>query len=213
VKRLNNDWIVMGALVISGGMFGLMQKVPASSPKGASHPIVQGAPANAGDPVIRPTTSPSPLSSSAALPSGKADPLEGTPLTVKEARELALQFRKALRTEMRAERHRLETEFREFRQAQSAKEKEWAEKERKERRKFFDENRKGADRRKYIGEHLERKQKFEKEIADRRTQRRQEMEAQLASLKKRQAENLKKFDEEIKKKVRPSKDLWPKSGA
>lgn len=203
----------MGALVISGGMFGLMQKVPASSAKVGPHPIVRGSPVSAGAPMTQPSTTPSPPSSPSAMDSGKPETLEGTPLTPIEARELGIQYRKALRIELRAERQRVEGEFREFRQAQSAREKEWAEKERKDRRKFFNENRKGADRRKYIGDHLERKQKFEKEISELRTQRRQEMETQLASLKRRQAENLKKFEEAIKKKVRPSKDLWPKQGS
>lgn len=206
VAGLNIDWIKMRAAIgilamVLCGM-GVTQTKSEPKAKGAQNskaqPGGQSEPASA-------ASSATPKPTLTDLPAPPPPPLSAS-----VARSLLVQFRRAQQNEISATRHHLQFELKELKQAQSAKEKEWAEKERKERRKFFEENKKGPERRKYIGEHLERRKKFERELSDARKTKKADIDARLDELKKNQAENLKKFEEAINRKERPDTALWPK---
>ena len=125
--------------------------------------------------------------SSSGAPVAQVSELEK--IDKKEAKKLRREFQKKLRLEREAY---ILSERQAWKQSELGRQssyKEWIEKEKQERRKFFEDNPKGSDRRHYVKEMMKRRDDFLK------TQR-QESQAQKQSLKDKR----KVFESEQKKR-------------
>ena len=151
---------------------------------------------------------------SVAVPSAipSAPPIALPPLTDKEVKDLHREFDKAQATQMKALDHRQKVELKELDGAQKAAFNEWNDKEKKARRQFFKDHEKGPERRDYIKEFQNRRDKlFADQKAD-REKRKQEQTDQRKSVLEEQQKNLKAFEESLAKKERPDTALWPRPG-
>jgi hypothetical protein len=150
----------------------------------------------------------SPTPNPSVSPSAEPSP-DNRPLTHAEKALLLREFKNAQRSAVRAFDHRQRMEFKELDASQKSRLKEWTQGERVARRKFFDENRKGAERRKYMQDYLAREKALRQVLHDERETRKRENDVRLKAVKEDHALKLKEFDALIKQGIRPSESLWP----
>jgi len=157
--------------------------------------------------VTSPKASPSPNPSPSPVPSPSP-----TKLSVLEGRRLLDEFRKAQRTELLAVEHRQKFELKELRASQKARLKEWELREREARHQFFREHSKGAERREYIQDFLNRRKVLVQGMKEELEQRHREHEAKIKELKEGQLTRIKEANAAIAEGTRPSSQLWPQAG-
>ncbi len=148
----------------------------------------------------------------AATPAGTPSPSPSptsTPLTPAAIKLLGKEFARAQENELKAMDHQNKSAVRELKASQSARQKEWQHREQEARHKFFAEHPKGAERRDYVHDFVERRKVFLQMLADEASQRAHEQEVRYQSLKEDQAARLKEFQEAIKKGEKPQEKLWP----
>ncbi len=185
--------IVLG-LIVFGGVAWASQDVPAPAAAGASVGVPSVAPSE-----VVPSS----------LPDGLATPVQITPA---EGKKLLHEFTRAQSSELRALEHRQKLEMRELKASQSARQKEWENKERDARHKYFEEHRRGPERRAYIKDFMERRKGLLQAMSEEKTQRAHAQEVRVKSLKEDQSARLKEFQAAIKRGERPPEKLWPSPG-
>lgn len=132
-------------------------------------------------------------------------------LTSRESRGLFRNFKKAQSNELKALRHRQREEMKQLRASQKARLKEWQEREKGERRKFFEANTKGPERREYVAAMRSRRDALLNLQKDERKQREQEYDARFKAAQEDQRNKRKEFEEYLRKGERPSNELWPQN--
>ena len=130
-------------------------------------------------------------------------------ITPAKAKIMQQEFEKAQYSELKALEHRLRLELQEYKTAQNAQRKQLDEKEKQSRHQFFKDNPKGADRREYVKQFLERRKGYIASQQEDVKKRQGEHELRVAEFKKQQKEKLDQFSAELKKGERPPDTLWP----
>jgi hypothetical protein len=157
----------------------------------------------------------SPTPAATPVPTASVAPVEApavAKLTAADAKSLLKEFQRAQSSELKALSHRQKLELRELKAAQKARQKEWERREKEARHKFFAQNHKGPDRRAYIKDFIARRESFIKMISDERSQRSNEQDVRIRSLRQDQGARLREFKEALQKGERPADRLWPGSG-
>lgn len=132
-------------------------------------------------------------------------------LAVGETSHLVLsKFQKAQRTELRNLDKKDKLEMKNLKSSQKLRLKKWEGDEKKARYEYFEAHVKGPDRRSYIQDFLQRREKLLQEMKEERSKLIRSQEVRRNELKMEQAENFEKFQKSLDSGETPSADLWPK---
>lgn len=155
---------------------------------------------------------PSPKASGSVIPRVPSPSPSPTPLTDRDVKDMRKEFAKAQKSQIKALEHRHQTEIKELEASHKARLNEWREKEKIARREYFKGHTKGAERRAYIKDYVERQQMFMNGMREERDRRKAEQQARRGSLVEQQTDSRKRFDEVLEKRERPPQSLWPQPG-
>ena len=196
--RLNLKWVGLG--LVAMGFWGVMHSSIA-----AGGPSVKSSSSEIpGGPTGAPVPGPSPTACDCKCPG--VDPKY---ITALEGAKLLQEFQKAQMTEVKAIEHRNRVELQEFRILQKGRLKDWEKEHTEERRKFFRDHSKGADKRQFVQDVMSKRDAFVQVQKTEYDVRTRELEGKVANLKKDQETKLKEFRDSIDKNERPSTKLWP----
>lgn len=120
------------------------------------------------------------------------------------------KFQKAQRAELRNLDKKDKLEQKSLKTTQKARLRKWEEDEKKARYEYFETHVKGPDRRSYIQEFLQRREKLLQEMKEEKAKLTQTQEVRRKQLKMEQAENFEKFQKSIDSGETPSQELWPR---
>jgi hypothetical protein len=138
----------------------------------------------------------------------------GTPIPLtKLNKDLVKEFTLAQQSELKALEHRNRFEIKELKSIQDGKLRAWEKKEKELRYAFFNDHPKGADRRAYVKDFLERRDAMRKGFAEERAQKMKELEARVLALKNEHSQKLEKFKTHISEGQIPDSKLWPQAGS
>lgn len=146
-------------------------------------------------------------------PLGGTAPASNTPaveaISPADGKRALGEFLHAQTSELKALSHRQSMEVKELKASQAARQSEWSNRENEARRRYFAEHKRGPERRKYVGEFMQRRKAFDQSLAEDLANRRREHEARAAAMRSEQGEKLKEFKESIDKGEKPAARLWP----
>lgn len=179
------------------------------------HPTSGTQPSTDPSPVVSPSLAPEalalPLSTAAPSPSPFPSPSPVAKLTPAAAKQLLREFTRAQATELKGLKHRHSLELQELRVSQKARQKEWKTKEADSRHKFFAVHKKGAERRAYITDSLERRKAFFQLLSEEEAQRLRDQDARFKAVRADQSTKLKEFQDFLGRGLIPPPRLWPES--
>jgi hypothetical protein len=150
-----------------------------------------------------------PTKTPAPTPSVKAPAAPVVPISSADGKKLLSEFDKAQASEVKALKRRQSQEIKELKYSQDARRREWERKEKEERHRFFAQHKKGAERRAYIKDFIERRNAFFQILSDEMTQRKQSQDARLKSIQAEQGEKKRDFQNCLDRGERPPQRLWP----
>lgn len=160
------------------------------------------------------TPSPSPVPSASAsntvIESVPSPPLQvmNPSITPKEGAQLRKEFRRILKSQMKSLEEFQRRYRRESASAQKQRFEEWTQAETQARRKFFDENVKGAIRREYMKDLIQRRKALLSVHAEEEKRLKDEHAVRKKALESEQATRLKEFDQYLKAGQRPPDAFW-----
>lgn len=120
------------------------------------------------------------------------------------------EFVRAQKVEGKVLEIQLRAELREFKALQKTKLQEWEKQEREARHKFFEDHPKGAERRVYIKDFLQRRDEFQQEQKEEYKARMRDQEQNVEKLRSGHAQSKKEFEQFISSGQNPPASLWPK---
>jgi hypothetical protein len=151
---------------------------------------------------------PSPSVTAAANPLPAPEPA----LTDKEVTTLRRNFLRAQASELRALNHRHQSELAQLKSSQAAYVREWNAKEADQRREFTSRKPTAVDRARYGTDLQLRRQAMLAIQKDEFERRQREQAARVSAVKEEQSMKRADFEAALKKRERPSHDLWPPAG-
>ncbi len=122
---------------------------------------------------------------------------------------LQREFKKTWDLERKALEHQSAVALRQHRTAQKAQSKEWRNKERSERHAFFAAHMSGKERREYVQNYLERKEKFEKAQEQGSLDLSQDWATKRKLFKERRMNAEIQFNAAVLEKRDPPIEVWP----
>lgn len=131
-----------------------------------------------------------------------------TPLTDREVKELRRQFKKKLSQEREALKADQKRIRRDSAASRKQRKKDWNLQEREARRKFFEANLHGPERRAYVQEFIVRRKAFQTMLKDEEKSQKNELDARRRSFEQDQAARSREFEDHLRRKVRPPERLW-----
>jgi hypothetical protein len=160
-----------------------------------------------------PLPAPHPLPSPSASPGMPfVAPTPAVPMTPKLRMQLAREFLRAQKGELKALEFRQRFELKELKASQQARLKDWERKETEARHQYFAAHSAGPDKRAYVKDFVERRKAFLQILVDERAARARDQQVRADSVKSDQAGRLKVFIEHLDRGEKPNDDLWPQAG-
>ncbi len=126
-----------------------------------------------------------------------------------EEKSLSQEFLIAQKNEFKSWTLQQKLEWKTFKTEQESQRKNWELQEKINRRQFFLDHLKGAERRQFIQEFLKRRQDFLTALAQEKNKKAQEQVAQMNAFQNHQKMKWNQFQESIQQHHRPHRTLWP----
>ncbi len=152
---------------------------------------------------------------STASPAPSASPSPAVivnPFTPKARMQIAREYLRAQKSEIKALEFRQKLELKELKASQQARFEEWKRKETEARHKYFEEHSSGPEKREYVINFVERRKAFLQILSDERNARIRDQQVRVESVKSDQAARLKEFIAYLDRGERPPQELWPQPG-
>jgi len=175
--------------------------ITATAPQGAVH----GA---SPSPVISPSgvgPAEGTKSEPAAAPSLASS---SAPLGETQKKQLELEFKQALQTELAALNHQMSSEWKALKASQRAREREWKSREKTARRDFFKTTTVGAEKTKWMEDRKARYHAFKKDLVEELKRVKTEQLARRAHLLEDQKLRLSRLQESLSQGKSPDAELW-----
>lgn len=130
-------------------------------------------------------------------------------ISAEQAKSLKKEFLAAWKNATKALKHEQSVRATEEKRAMKLQNKQWRESEKKARRTYFEAHTKGAERRAYVMDYIQRKKEFESKQNLAKNIQAKERKSMREHFEVRKENSKKEFEEYLKKGEMPSKALWP----
>lgn len=125
-----------------------------------------------------------------------------------EALKLRRDFQKKLLKEIRELKERHKRELKDASRDRKKRRKEWDESEKQARRKFFEENLHGPERRKYMHDLIDRRKSFYKALKNEESALKADQKAKRLELEGLHKRRRQEFDSALSRNLRPPQSVW-----